>query len=101
MRTIPITSDRNNPIYQERTGWEKEMINERICDDNCEPCNMVGTYRFAQGFGGCDDCIDFNPDAFKLVAITEGYEPVISEEAKRDCILELLKAKHGRNVNFI
>lgn len=98
---MPITSDRNNPIYQEKTKWDREVIGEPISDDNSEDCMLVGTYRFAQGFGGCDDCIDFNPDAFKLVAITEGYEPVISEEAKRDCILELLKAKHGRNVNFV
>lgn len=100
MTTMP-TIHPNDPVYQGKTIRNNEAIAEPCCDDNNEDCMMVGTYLFIKGGFLTDDSVDFSLDDFRMVAFIEGYEPVISDEAKKDCIVELLKSKHGRNINFL
>lgn len=96
MTTMPITSDRNNPIYQEKTKWSKEVLGEPCTDDRSEDCMVLGTYRIAE------NTVDFDVDDFRLVPISDGYEPLYpSKEVMHEIIRDLLKDRHGRNVNFV
>lgn len=69
-----------------------------ITDDLGEGCVINGEYLFAEGD---QNCIIYRVDDFILIPKTTGYFPVISPESKKDVITDLLKSRHGRNVNFV
>lgn len=100
MTTMPVIHP-NDPVYQGNTKYDHLTISEMISDDEGEGCLINGEYLFAEGECGSDDCIIYTPESFVVIPKTQGYFPVMSEATKKDCILELLKDKHGRNINFL
>lgn len=93
MRTIPITSDRNDPRYQEKTLWSREVISRPGTDDNGNEVTFFGNYDRAD----TGNFVRFETDDFQV----HGDNVVISEQSKKECIEEILKEEYGRNVNFV
>lgn len=100
MRTLPITESRD-PRYQTSSQYDHLTISEMVSDDEGEGCIINGEYLFAEGEEGSDNCIIYRIDDFILIPKTTGYFPVISPESKKEVIVDILKTRHGRNVNFV
>lgn len=94
----PTLEISNDPRYQEKTRYEHIRISEMITDDNSEGCVIQGEYLFASGE---QKCIIYLLSDFIVIPKTRGYFPVISEESKKELVEDILKTRHGRNVNFV
>lgn len=90
----PTLEISNDPRYSEPLKRDNEVLNEITVDDNNQECMIFGTYKYENGI------VVFYTDHFQLISQSD-YSPVMSEESKGEIIRDLIKDKHGRNVNFV